>query len=328
MIKKLLFCLIFGATNAFAQSYAPPAGQVGTTAIHKDSSVLIAWATGVVVERGFVDAGDTNVTYNQSNRATFGIPEYALNQAQGDYGDVVSLGDGGKATLTFNQPIIDGPGYDFVVFENGVTDDYLELALVEVSSNGTYFVRFPAHSETQYSTQIGGFGQVDCRYIHNLAGKYKAGFGTPFDLSELPTDPNLDLQNITHVRIIDVVGSIDPLVGTTDSYGNMINELYPTPFNSSGFDLDALGVIHQKPLNVFSNELTARIFPNPTKQFLNVELNAASQITLCDLTGKIWIQQADVVQTSLNLSLLSSGIYLLKIEGENQGLVRKILVEK
>ena len=329
MIKKsTLFSFLLLSTQAISQSYAPPAGQAGTTAIHKDSSAFTSWASGISVQRGFVDAGDTSVEYDNSNRATFGVPQNALNHAEGNSGNVVSLGDGGTATLTFNQPIINGIGPDFAVFENGLSDTFLELAFVEVSSDGLHFVRFPAHSETQTTTQIGGFGSVDCRFIHNLAGKYKAGFGTPFDLSDLPIDALLDIDNITHVRVIDVIGSIDPLVGTKDSQGNMINELFPTPFNTGGFDLDAIGVIHQQTLSVSENELTARIYPNPTSQFLNIELNAESQVLIYDLTGKLWIQEQGVIQKSLDLSKLNRGIYLVKVESQNQIIVQKILLEK
>lgn len=329
MIKKtFLFSIAFAATQAIAQSYAPPAGQTGTTAIHKDSSVFVAWATGIVVERGYVDAGDTTILYENSNRASFGVPENALNMAEGTSGSVVSLGDGGKATLTFAQAIINGPGPDFAIFENGLSDTFLELAFVEVSSDGNNFVRFPSHSETQTITQIGSFGNVDCRYINNLAGKYRASYGTPFDLSDLPIEPLLDINNITHVRVIDVVGSIDPLVGSKDSYGNMVNDLYPTPFHSGGFDLDAIGVIHQKTLGVAENELTAKIYPNPTKGFLNVELNAESRVSVYDLTGKLWLEEVGVMKAELDLSGLNGGVYLVKMESVNQVLVKKVLLER
>lgn len=329
MIKKtILFSLLLTSSQIFAQSYAPPAGQVGTTAMHKDSSAFTSWASGISVQRGFVDAGDTTVLYDNSNRASFGVPANALNKAEGTSGNVVSLGDGGMATLTFAQPIYNVSGPDFAVFENGLSDSFLELAFVEVSSDGLNFFRFPSHSETQTATQIGGFGAVDCRYINNFAGKYKAGFGTPFDLSDLPIDALLDIDNITHIRVIDVIGSIDPLVGTKDSQGNMINELFPTPFNTGGFDLDAIGVINQQSLSVSENELTARIYPNPTSQFLNVELNAESQVLIYDLTGKLWIQEAGVIQKSLDLSKLNRGIYLVKVESQNQIIVQKILLEK
>jgi hypothetical protein len=48
------------------------------------------------------------------------------------------------------------------------------------------------------------------------------------------------------VRIRDVVGSIKPEYATLDSKGNPINDPWPTTFPTGGFDLDAVGVIHEE----------------------------------------------------------------------------------
>ena len=102
-------------------------------------------------------------------------------------------------------------GYDFVVFENSLNDHFLELAFVEVSSDGIHYVRFPATSNTPTDKQVGGFGSLDPTKINNLAGKYRIGWGTPFDLSEVEGDDKVDVNAIRYVKIIDVVGSIDTL---------------------------------------------------------------------------------------------------------------------
>ena len=65
---------------------------------------------------------------------------------------------------------------------------------MDVSSDGIHFVRFPAHTEVPFANQIGGFEFIDCRYLNNFAGKYEQGFGTPFDLSDLPQDSLLNLD--------------------------------------------------------------------------------------------------------------------------------------
>ena len=57
----------------------------------------------------------------------------------------------------------------------------------------------------------------------------------------------LDVNNIRYVKVTDVVGDIDPTYATHDSLGNIINDPWPTPFTSSGFDLDAVGVINTVP---------------------------------------------------------------------------------
>ena len=95
-------------------------------------------------------------------------------------------------------------------------------------------------------TTIGEGGSVDPSNVRNLAGKYLAGFGTPFDLAELRNaSPLLDIQRITHVRVIDVVGTNDPALASFDAEGHIIIDPYPTPFFSGGFDLDAVGAFSQ-----------------------------------------------------------------------------------
>ena len=159
------------------------------------------------------------------------------------------MGDGGVAVLTFASPIANGPGWDFAVFENSFDGRFLELAFVEVSSDGIHYQRFPSVSLTQTNTQVGSWGLLDPTYIYNLAGKYAAGYGTPFDLEEIKDiNPLVDVTRITHVRIIDVVGCLNDAYCSYDSQGNKINDPWPTPFGTGGFDLDAVGVRHKKTL--------------------------------------------------------------------------------
>jgi hypothetical protein len=153
----------------------------------------------------------------------------------GDAG-LLSLGDAGIAILQFSTPITNGNGPDFAVFENAFNNTFLELAFVEVSSDGQNFVRFPSFSNNDTSFQIGPFGASDASKIHNLAGKYRAGYGTPFDLEELKDSTNIDINNISYVKIIDVVGSILPDYCSRDSRGIIINDPWSTPFNEGGFD--------------------------------------------------------------------------------------------
>ena len=234
--------LMPGLALAQTGPFAPAHDEPGTTAIYADSSAFVAWATGCVVE-----AGPMNIANPSLGVAGAGYPaENAIGVPDGTYG-VACLGDGGYATLTFASPICNQPGPDFAVFENGFKSGsqyFLEIAFVEVSSDGEHFFRFPAITAVQYDTQLGGFATMDPSYIHNFAGKYAAFYGTPFELDDIPDDPLLNKNNITHVRVVDVVGSIDPEYCTYDSEGHPVNDPWPTPFASSGFDLDAVGVIH------------------------------------------------------------------------------------
>lgn len=209
---------------------------------------LSIWAEAAAVVRGPVDA-----TVPDGARATYGEPGDIPGPP--DAGDdvqigVVSLGDGGSATVRLAQSAGFGAGADLGVFENGFSSSFLELAHVEVSSNGVDFVRFPSVSLTPTDSQVGGFdfGAIDPSDLNNLAGKYEAGIGTPFDLAELRgRHPRLDVSHVTHVRVIDVVGSIDPAYGSRDSLGNLINDPFKTSFPTGGFDLDAVGAVRAGP---------------------------------------------------------------------------------
>jgi hypothetical protein len=258
-----------GATCTLkAGPFAPPAGQPGSDAIDQTSPLFKGWATDVVqLVRGPMD-----ISHPELGSASFGTAANALGPATGNPSDVVSLGDGGSITLGFASGIRNGPGADFAVFENGFGDAFLELGFVEVSSNGVDFFRFPSISLTPTATQVGSFGTLDATNLYDLAGKYRAGFGTPFDLAELAgVSPLLDIDHVTQVRIVDVTGSINPLYATHDSLGNIVNDPWPTPFASSGFDLDAVGVLHT--------------VPEPAS--LTLALSAASALLLGTLRKKI-----------------------------------------
>ena len=246
--RLLMLCALLLPPVALAGPYAPGADDPLTSAIPAGSANILEWASGSRdLIRGPVNNSDLSQGY-----ASHGSGSDALGPAdatpEAPY-PVVSLGDGGRITLTFDKPIGNGPGADFAVFENGFNDSFLELAFVEVSSDGTTFHRFNAVSLTQRTTQVDSvLTVIDPTDINNLAGKYRAGFGTPFDLAELAGTLGLDINNITQIRITDVVGSINPAYGTTDSLGKLINDPWPTPFATGGFDLDAVGVLNFAPV--------------------------------------------------------------------------------
>ena len=294
----LLFIAITAArTNG---QFAPAAGKLGSTALRHDSTCFVAWATGCDVLRGYRD-----ISQPDSGFADAGTSQSALGPALQN--GIVSLGDKGMATLTFESPITNGPGWDFAVFENSFLDTFLELAFVEVSSDGKKFVRFPAISLTDTTTQTWAFGYTLPEKINNLAGKYRVGFGTPFDLEELKDSAGLNIQNITHLRIKDVGGSILPAYAERDVKGKIINDPWPTRFASSGFDLDAVGVIHTKlsiSKNTNSSISSIKMGPNPLNvEYLNVYSTIQCTASLYNISGnKIvsWSIQNGVNKLKIN----------------------------
>lgn len=121
---------------------------------------IVAWAKGVEVVR--------------ANTITTGNYYDAIGQANTT--NYVSI-QGGLAVATFDRPINNAEGDDFVVFGNNTSNGQ---AYVEVSSNGTDFFRFD--SKTSILT---------------------TGLGTAYDLDNLSDNANLDKNNIRLVRLVD-----------------------------------------------------------------------------------------------------------------------------
>lgn len=329
MKSRILYSVLFFVFSfaVFSQTYPPAAGQPGSTAIHFSDDLFVGWASGVEVERGYLNISNPDFEINGSNRASYGRPQDATGIPNNQ---VVSLGDGGVAVATFENPIADGPGFDFAVFENGFNDTYLELAFVEVSSNGIDFFRFPSHSLTQTGIQVGSFGELNPTELNNLAGKYRAMYGTPFDLAELENHPLLDKNRITHVKIIDVVGSIHPDFGTYDSFGNIINDPFPTPFESGGFDLDAIGVINEAQLSTENFKLSAlKILPNPAVEYFYVTgISDVFNVKVFSAEGKM-LKEIKAIEPEERIDVLSlpAGLYHVLIQAEKNTKLFKLLIQ-
>lgn len=160
-----------------------------------------------------------------------GPPQGALKSgAVADADEVLSLGAGGEIVLTFAHDIVDGPGADFVVFENSfwVRNDpevvWFELAEVSVSQDGESWRTFPCALEPTQPGQWPGCAgwsptkQYNAETLVPLDPALTGG--DAFDLAAL------GLKWARYVRIRDLLEE-----------GN-------SALNNVGFDLDAVGVVH------------------------------------------------------------------------------------
>ncbi len=143
--------------------------------------------------------------------------------------DVLSLGHEGEIILGFgDRRIVEGPGVDFVVFENPFwpasepDDVYAELGEVSVSEDGETWHRFECDYEPEapppYEGCAGWTPTFDYDWTKEGPLNPEATGGDGFDLSEVP------IEEARFVRIRDQWG-----IGEE-----------PT----RGFDLDAVGLIN------------------------------------------------------------------------------------
>jgi hypothetical protein len=90
-------------------------------------------------------------------------------------------------------------------------------------------------------------------------------------------------------------------------------------------------------VNEISNKskvsITFKIFPNPTKGILNIELsefsgNLLTTIEIRDLSGKLVLTgQLKTRRQQLNIASLSKGVYFISIRNRNEMQTRKLILQ-
>ena len=212
------------------EAYPGAATTPTSRAVPADDPRIVGWAAAI---HQFTVGADVSGAWTDGERA--------LGPADGTSTGVLALGRGGSVTVALAEPLSDGPGPDLAVFENAFSDGFLELGRVSVSTDGEHFATFDAAARTP--EPVGAFGTLDPTVLHGLAGVYRQGFGTPFDLERLRFDEGVRrgfvrLDDVRFVRIDDVVGDGSDL----DAWGRPIHDPFPTT-GSAGFDLDAVAVL-------------------------------------------------------------------------------------
>ena len=173
---------------------------------------------------------DAVVSFTPGEGAGFGqsyLPDVVRGppEGAGEYAGslhVVSLGRDGEIVLELiDQPIIDGPGPDLLVFENPFTG-WIETGYVAVSEDGVTWAEWPCDPD-----DVDG-GQPGCSGVTPVLSHPDNGVdptdpavagGDAFDLADL------GLTTAWYVRVRD---------SGVNAYGS------PT----GGYDLDAIAVVH------------------------------------------------------------------------------------
>ena len=233
MRKLLLFSFLITIANA--GDFDPAAGQPGSLAIPLDDSRIRSWANGI---HDYQPGDDVDEVWQ--------TPQNALGPASGDPFDILCLGRGGSITFSWAAPLFNGPGPDIAIFENSFSDRFLELAHVEVSSDGENCERSADQPNSVTRREFRDHRTHQCQRPAGSTGNVWDWF----NFADLPQHPHVDRDAIRFIRIVDVVG-----IGTDlDSLGNPIYDPYPT-FGSAGFDLDGLAVLSPPPLTLLDSKV-------------------------------------------------------------------------
>lgn len=207
-------------------------------------------------------------------------PNSAINEYFGAQSEeeVLSLGSGGEITLKFSDNVIvDGPGVDFLVFENvfinaWTNQPFMEAGIVSVSQDGEHFVQFPYDT----TSHAGLAGVTPVKSTQHPTNPDSSG-ADGFDLADL------GLQWIRYVRITDM--------------GDLWQE---GPYNGD-FDLDAIVAVNsaaEEPTLVADKEedvpedfTLLQNYPNPfnpeTKIAFNLAKSSSVELAVYSISGQL-----------------------------------------
>jgi hypothetical protein len=234
-----------GAEGGVAEGAAVGPDDAGAPLV--DGSYTVGDAS--IAESRFVTGV---VSFSPTDCAGFGVPsmpgivEGPPVGGGADKGstDVLSLGSGGSIVVTFApNAIVDGPGPDFVVFENpfdiggSSTNVYAEPGEVSVSDDGTTWTTFPC-TPVMDPGATDGTGTAppygSCAGWHVVLSSPSNGI-SPLDPTVSGGDVfDLATIGVTHARYVRIV----------DRTAESCPEAGADKLTTNGFDLDAIAILN------------------------------------------------------------------------------------
>ena len=198
---------------------AIPDGDAGGLAADRFVTTVVSFTPGPCA--GFGEAGMPGIVEG---------PPQGGGAMKGSL-DVVSLGVAGEIVLAFTpNAIVDGPGADFIVFENAFdiggdpAKPYAEPGEVSVSDDGATWATYPCTATSYPYGQCAGWHAVDSAPGNGISPVDPgAAGGEAYDLADV------GLTHARYVRIRDRSGQTCPDAGGS---------------NADGFDLDAIAIVN------------------------------------------------------------------------------------
>jgi hypothetical protein len=110
----------------------------------------------------------------------------------------------------------------------------------------------------------------------------------------------------------------------------MINDPWPTPFPNGGFDLDAIGVIHQNTsVGLKENNLDDNLYlyPNPINKGEKLLLSTSKDILFVSVYNFSGQKILSTKENFISTSELTEGIYFIEVNSVNNSITKKLLIK-
>lgn len=284
---RLLLIIILASVSIHANEYLK--GYIDT---------VYSFTPGRYIDNpNYHDYFPENIFGPPSPKATVQVPASSM-------ADVLPIGFEGEIIIGFKgKALINGPGYDFIIFENPFINPinkgiFAEPGIVSVSQDGINFIEFP-HNPNSLDG-LAGLTPVNGNrdpFIHPACG------GDAFDLE------TIGLSFITHIKIKDTTNIVTSLPKD--------HKYYNPQHILSGFDLDAVSARYLVDISTVSTEshesdLRIRQY-NETLQILSSCYDCLYQIYIYNLFGIVVLNDYINANQLVNIYKFPTGIYLCRI---------------
>lgn len=261
--------------------------------------------------------GNGWTTSNLSN------PLGANDWTQGNGTDVGEIAFNGDTTeyVTTNYLATDGAG-------SGTISDWLISPVITFNNGDTvsfYTISYNSHtypdrlelrlSTSGASTNIGA--------TESSTGDFTVNLVTVNPLLDTTSYPSVAVQGDTWVQFYGVVSGLGGPTAGRIALRYYVTDGGGTGANSSTIAVDAVRVSSTFPAGL-ETELSAsvNVYPNPASDYINVTIAQPldGMIFVYDMNGKTMLTQSCSMQnTSVDMSSLAAGNYLVKIAENNTG---------
>jgi len=231
---------------------------------------------------------------------------YDDGTAEGAYG---ITGTQPKLAYRFTSPIADSIYAVKIHFSPSVNDVSNDPFILMVWDNdgsggtpGTVLYEEPLLMTPQYNLGTNGFFTYDLSEKVGTSGTYYVGWKqTTTDRLNVGFDMNIDNGDKIYYDVTGGTWSNTSLSGSL-----MIRPVYDAA-QPSGW------------VSVRDVELSAKVFPNPATDKLNIQMptNEQYDMVLVDINGRLLQETNFNSQSQLDLSVYQSGVYILRISDKN-----------
>ncbi|WP_420576345.1 T9SS type A sorting domain-containing protein [Ekhidna sp.] len=207
-------------------------------------------------------------------------------------------------TVSDNATYSPGGAQDFtnsvvytVTAEDGSTQDWNVSVIVGENTAPTLETAFEDLSEEE------GFGSVLISYVNAFADA--DGHSLTISVESSNTDVvTVELASNNNIRVTEVgIGVSTITVTASDGFGGSVSDEFTF-------------TVTEAPLGLVE-DLSVKLYPNPTVDFLNIGSSKSLEVKLIDLNGRT-LQIANGQHIQMDLRAIEAGMYLLKIsDGES-----------